>query len=82
VVRCAGNRVRHPGEPEFVEARHELLVMLVAEHRVHPSRGIAGTAPAHQRQDQPGEGRVIEIGDGAHRAFYRRRSQRGRYGLR
>ena len=74
MIGRAGNRVWHPGEPELVEAREKFLVMLVAEHRVHPSRGIASAAPADQREYEAGEVAVVEVGDSAHRAFRWRRS--------
>ena len=66
VVGRAGDSVRHPPQPQLLEARQELLVMLMAEDAEHPFGRIRGAAARHQREDQAGEVGVVETCCGPH----------------
>lgn len=62
VIGRAGHRVRHAGEAELVEARQELLVMLVAKHPEHPLRRIDSATTRSHGEDQAREVGVVELG--------------------
>src|SRR5690606_25123545 len=72
VISSTRDRMRQALEPQLFEAREELLVMLVSEDGVHPTRCVAAAAAAHERQDDACEVGVIKIGDGSRRALSRR----------
>ena len=67
VIGRAGHRIGHAPETELVEARQELLVVLVAEDAKHPLSGVGRTAARDERQDQAGEVGVVEARCGLHR---------------
>ena len=64
MVGGAGDRVGHALQPELVEARQELLVVLVAEDAKHPLGRIRRAAAGDERQDQAREIGVVEPGRG------------------
>ena len=68
MIGGARHRIGHAAETQLVEARQELLVVLVAEDAKHPLGGIGSAAARDERQDQAGEIGVIEARRSLHGA--------------
>ena len=59
------DRRRQAVEAELLQAGQEALLLLAAKHAKDELGGVSRAAPRHHGKDQPGEERVIEIGDAA-----------------